>query len=558
MRTLSADDIPAWVEEQLLAPDRIRPIVAVTSHPRTDRARVDAEALQRALGNLAEVVFLETGEPTWALSEPLPPRLDVYGGAIRVWWPGLTRESDPYHHRLYFAYSAAEAERAVRRLEADVRERAGESPPAPVPGPSTAAATTVELPPEPVTMTVVDGVHIEVESADRRGLVKDADVPLDLLAAASEPGATLQARPMRRFDDGTWDFSIVGLLPSLWERFADEVRVGDVVTGRVQDVSAKQKLVFVDVLPGVVGLCHVSELDYERAERIEEFARPGEIAAFQVLTIGREDMTLTLSRMRAHGHTPRPLPSLVPGGRAFEWHAGAPYFESLRRRRERGPSERNRVRVLSTPAPPVSTAPTRTALADHVDTLEAELRAANEERANLVEQLRQARAQLQEARKTLRSAEDRHDAARKGMGLDDPLASERAFLLAVRLAHARLFDDGDRLEHPLQRMRLSPDFLESVRAIEGVEVDKVVEVCAQVAAGVAHTIAARKVHQLRSGPAGSASRVRETDEAQAWRCALQVNTPSARRLHWWSVPGPNGATIEFASVDVHDAFGIPD
>ena len=48
------------------------------------------------------------------------------------------------------------------------------------------------------------------------------------------------------------------------------------------------------------------------------------------------------------------------------------------------------------------------------------------------------------------------------------------------------------------------------------------------------------------------------DGAQAWRCALQVNSPSARRLHWWVVPGDSGATIEFANVDVHDAYGIPD
>lgn len=36
--------------------------------------------------------------------------------------------------------------------------------------------------------------------------------------------------------------------------------------------------------------------------------------------------------------------------------------------------------------------------------------------------------------------------------------------------------------------------------------------------------------------------------------------PSAARspLGCWSVPGPHGATIEFASVDVHDEYGIPD
>jgi hypothetical protein len=558
MRTLPADDIPDWVEQHLLSPTRTRPIVAITSHPRTEGAWVDADSLQRTLGDLAKVVFLETGEPTWALSEALPPRLDVYGGAMRVWWPGLTRESDPHDHRLYFAFSAGEAERAVRRLVAEVRERAGLGPSAAEPARAAASVTTVELPPEQVTVTAVDGLGVEVESANHRGLIQDADLPPDLLAASIVPGSKLQARPVRRFDDGTWDFSIVGLLPSLWERLVEEVHVGDVITGRVQNVNDKQKLVFVDVLPGVVGICHISELDYGRVERIEEFATPGEIATFQVLTLGRDDMTLTLSRKRAHGQAPRPLPSLVPGGRAFEWQAGAPFYESLRRRRDREPSERNRVRVLSTPAPSTPAAPARTGPADQVDSLEAELRAANEERANLVEQLRLRQRQLQEARKDQRAAEDQRDALQRRLAGEDALASERAFLLAVRLAYARMFDEGQRHDQPLQRMRVGPDFLASLRDIEGVEVDKVVEVCAQVAASIAHTIAAREVHQLKAGSRGAPPRFRSGDGAQAWRCALQVNTPSARRLHWWSVPSPDGAMIEFASVDVHDAFGIPD
>ena len=51
------------------------------------------------------------------------------------------------------------------------------------------------------------------------------------------------------------------------------------------------------------------------------------------------------------------------------------------------------------PAPSTPAAPARTVLEDQVDSLEADLRAANEERANLVEQLRLRQRQLQEARK---------------------------------------------------------------------------------------------------------------------------------------------------------------
>jgi len=41
------------------------------------------------------------------------------------------------------------------------------------------------------------------------------------------------------------------------------------------------------------------------------------------------------------------------------------------------------------------------------------------------------------------------------------------------------------------------------------------------------------------------------------RCALQIKAPSARWLHGWRIPGLEGATIEFASVAVHDDHGIP-
>ena len=107
-------------------------------------------------------------------------------------------------------------------------------------------------------------------------------------------------------------------------------------------------------------------------------------------------------------------------------------------------------------------------------------------------------------------------------------------------------------------MRAGPQFLASLRSLDGVALDKVLEVCAHVAAGTAHELAAREVHQLRAGTRGAATRVREADGAQAWRCALQVNTPSARRLHWWNVPTDDGAVIEFACVGVHDRVDIPE
>ena len=53
-------------------------------------------------------------------------------------------------------------------------------------------------------------------------------------------------------------------------------------------------------------------------------------------------------------------------------------------------------------------------------------------------------------------------------------------------------------------------------------------------------------------------RTRPADKAKAWRCSLQDNTPSARRLHWWLISGKEGPTFEFANVVLHDAMSIPE
>jgi hypothetical protein len=84
------------------------------------------------------------------------------------------------------------------------------------------------------------------------------------------------------------------------------------------------------------------------------------------------------------------------------------------------------------------------------------------------------------------------------------------------------------------------------------------EVCAQVATNLPHKIPGREVHPLRDGSRGAGSVTRGRDGAKAWRCALQVKTPSARRLHWWNVPGPDGAVIEFACIGTHDSLDMPD
>jgi hypothetical protein len=548
MRTLTEHDVPEWVNATLLSPTRTKPIVGITTHQGSDRSWIEPDALARDLGELAEVVVIPTGEPTWALSESLPPRLEAYGGAIRIWWPGLTRESNPLDHRLYFVQGLADADRVRRAIVEAITARGGTGAVDAAARAPVAAGTL--LPPEPVRVTGMSVDEVVVASAQRRGPLVESDFPLDFLIQLLNVGCEFPARPVRQLTDGRWAYSIVGLLPDPWLRFTAVAKPGAVFTCRVQNLNTAKKFAFVDVMPGVTGLCHVREVDHTFVERIEDFMQPGELLTFAVLDIDIANRRVQLSRKRAFTADPLPLPPLFEKGRPFVWRAGLPWWKQA----QAGQGLRTVLGVSTAAALRPAEA---TGVAEN-QALAEELQGAREERLALVAQVRQLREQLQESRREQRAAEQRRDAEARRNGEDEPLATERSFLQAVRVAYARVFDEDDRTQRPLQRMRIGREFLASVRATQGIDVDKLIEVCVEVAADLAHKKSGRDVHPLRAGERGAGDRMRKRDGARAWRCALQVNTPSARRLHWWNVPGADGATIEFASVGVHDEVDIPE
>ncbi|MCB9609847.1 MAG: S1 RNA-binding domain-containing protein [Polyangiaceae bacterium] len=518
MKVLETAEIGPWVHDVLLNPQREKPVVAVTTRPRTGSTWLEPKELAASLGDLADVVCLETGEPTWELTEVLPARLDVYGGAVRVWWPGLREDSNPYDHRLCIIHSATQAQAVLQELLEQVR------------GSKAIAEHAPSAEPIDARVEAVTGSRIELSVDGLRGELREADVPLPELARCLTPGMELRARVLRA-PQGRSEFSVRGLLPSPWGLVAESLSVGDVVSGRVQSI--REFGAFVEVLPQVTGFVHISELDWTFVDSVSDFVVPGQAVLVKLMSVDPEGQKLQLSVKRAHGTDPSPLPSLVPDGVPFTWPD------------DEGPSE----------GAPESVEELKTRAASLAD----ELDAAVADRGQLAEANKQLREQVGELRKQLRSAEDRAAGLERRLAPErDPLASERGFLLAVRLAYARLFDEGTRQANPLRKMRVGGAFLESLRALDGIDVQKVLEVCAQVAADTAHELASREVHQLRSGSRGSGSVTRATDGAQAWRCALQVKTASARRLHWWTIPGDTGPTIEFAAVGLHDEFSIPE
>ena len=75
-----------------------------------------------------------------------------------------------------------------------------------------------------------------------------------------------------------------------------EVEIGRIYTGKVTSVVAFG--VFVEILPGKEGLCHISEYDVSRINNLNDYVKPGEIISVKVLDI-TERGQLKLSRKAA-------------------------------------------------------------------------------------------------------------------------------------------------------------------------------------------------------------------------------------------------------------------
>lgn len=388
---------------EILRATRDRPIVAVTTQQKSGRALVNAEQLARQLGERADVFLIPTGDVTWRLTELLPPMLDAYGGAVRVWWPGVSLESDPHDHPLLFVWSQADADRVMERVVAAVggrTRRAGEE----------------------------------------------------------------------RLSVGT----------------VVQVEIGDLVPYGA----------FVKLESGRKGLVHVSELADRYVQHPSDVVESGDVYRAAVLWDDERGLALSIAR--------RPTPP-----------ADVDLIEA------RGEAER----------------------------LRSENRALAEDRRAALEELRRTKDRVRELERRLRDA--RASVPDRG----DRTIDEERFLGQLRASYDARYQGDDRSRYPLRSVRLGQEFLTRVQQLDGVSSDKIIDVCADVAAGRVHEIPGRETHRLKTGEGGAPARVRQSDGAGAWRCALQVGTPAARRLHWWELPTGG---VELASVGSHDDFTIPE
>ena len=87
-------------------------------------------------------------------------------------------------------------------------------------------------------------------------------------------------------------------MPNEWDDFTMKHRAGDLLEGRVVNVTDFG--LFIDVYHGLEGLAHVSEVDVPAGTKLEDHFKVGEWVRTRVLRVEEEDKKVGLS---LHGVT---------------------------------------------------------------------------------------------------------------------------------------------------------------------------------------------------------------------------------------------------------------
>ena len=106
--------------------------------------------------------------------------------------------------------------------------------------------------------------------------------------------------------------SMKELLPNEWEEYANTHSVGDIVGGRTTNITDFG--VFVELAPGVEGLCHISEIDRDSGLTLAEMFTTGQAVACRILRIDWNENRIGLSM---HG-VPQEAVEAVAAGEAVD------------------------------------------------------------------------------------------------------------------------------------------------------------------------------------------------------------------------------------------------
>jgi hypothetical protein len=543
----------AALAERLNALHRSRPLVLTSTSAATNEPWIDVEEIDSELGELADVYLVETGAPSWALAERIPPRTEAYGGAGRVYPIDNSWVRDLRRSPLHFAFDADSGRRATRALIADALRFAN-------------AAGLLARPASPQTREA-SGTVVGIPTPDRAMVKLDdrtwatitqeltvPDVPVaDVLCEGMQVRGT--------FDPASRRLDISASVRPARDALAP-YQAGATVLARVEKVRARSARLA--LYPGVEAWVRGDDVTSNELDDFRTLMTEGEVVVAHL--VARSPGWRLLLADVDDDEEPLEAPTVIEGG--LPW-LRAPTIEEPITLPE--PSTEEMAAQLETSAPPEPslTVPAAgkavqglglkvTELQRQLSHAQSQLAALQRERDMLAGQLTRAHSdadQLRRQAKQLRT-EVRRRSRRPSEEALAGLFTDREEQLRYEIRHqwAIRIPAADKARLPLRDYLVGPDFIASMSRLEGVSRSKIVDVVVEVLTGLAKDIDGRRLHPLRVSEAGDAPPViRSSDGAQAWRVNLQTNTPSARRLHYWQ---RNDGSVELAKVAVHDDFTI--
>lgn len=540
---------------ELLSDSRTDPVVIITISRSATEPYVDAANVANELAGFARVYVMETNAVSWAFSDLLPPGGDIYGGASRVYPPGSAWANDVYSVPIRFANNTDEGERTAELLISDALRHA---PPIEH---QSATSIQTEQASGIVTGVIAGQALVSLDDGQiahcRPELVAGGIGADRVFTAGQRVEGTYHPR-QRRLDPTRQSAKDV----------LAEIAVSDVIL--VRAVSIKRDQCLVEPFPGFRVEISTDQVTGDAQIDLRGLMTVGEVFPVVVQARGERPAQWRLSGLVPDGVEPREAPALLPGGPP--WLAPAEeteLFAEPSRQWSRPALDLASPPLQPPPVPVPAVTPNDLPPSIAVPVPDTETRELRDENTRLMRQIqdqdreieglnrdverhrtriRQLVAKEGKAKRDLEAAQAAARVLDQDLErFDDPLDQLR---FEVYLAWVRRFSDADRKTRPMARWNVSPHFFSSWEETQGVERRKVVDVIVEVLTGLDIELTGRERHQLRTGPGGDdPPRTRGADTA--WRVSLQVNTPSARRLHYWRLPD---GTIELSSIRLHDDF----
>lgn len=101
---------------EVLDEHRTQPIVCLSSRAGEDDPAFDPAAVRRVVGDDVLLRGVRTGPASRYLADLLPDHFGVFGGAARIWWPGVDEDAEPRRHPLILDKQGRYGTRALEIL----------------------------------------------------------------------------------------------------------------------------------------------------------------------------------------------------------------------------------------------------------------------------------------------------------------------------------------------------------------------------------------------------------------------------------------------------------